>query len=564
MVKIVSIKKIVSMLSLNFIFIISKHLNCRPDIITLIRSSREFDLMNREVVKKSVVFGMLVLCLGASFTSCISAGSNQHLIVSGIHPQVLGGNPPKEEWNKTFGGPHKDDAAYDVQQTKEGGFIIGGYTKSYGISIWSPWLIKIDPQGTMEWNKTYDYYSIPSVSGRIMSVQQTTDDGYILGCTFFNATLPNTIKEPSSHGTRHGFLSSTVLIKTDSQGNEEWNRTYPGIEYSWCLSVRQTSDGGYIATGGGNASTDGSPDVFLLKTHPDGSLQWLKTYGASDMYEEGHMTQETTDGGYIVTGMSDTNYVTDWGKIWLFKTDASGTMVWDKKFEGTTGQPSVGLKNYGNSVQQTRDHGFIIAGVMNYEGCLLKTDASGNETWRKTPFLNDYSFFSFSARQTTDGGYIATGNGLIKTDGSGNEEWNITIPTPFTAGQQTSDGGFVIAGSNNGYYNGDVWVIKFGREPGTPKLSFTISGGLGVHAKITNNGTANATGVAWQVHVEGGILHRMNQTVHGTVDVKVGETKTIGTGMFFGFGGIQVTVMVGDATKTADGTQVLILSLLKR
>ena len=520
--------------------------------------------MTREVVRKSVVLGMLVVCLGVCITPCISGVSNWHLIVSDTHPQVLGGIPPKEEWNKTFGGPHKDDAAYDVQQTKEGGFIIAGYAKSFGIAFWNPWLIKVDSQGTMEWNKTFDYYSLPSVSGRIWSVQQTSDDGYILGCTFFNATLVKSGETQPIERMNHGFISSIVLIKTDSQGNEEWNRTYAGLNYSWCFCVRQTSDGGYIATGGGNASIEGSPDVFLLKTHQDGTPQWLRTYGTSDMDEEGHMVQETTDGGYIITGMSDCNYADSWGKIWLLKTDASGIVVWDKKFEGTKGQASVGLENYGNSVQQTRDSGFIIAGVMNYQGCLLKTDASGNEMWRKTPFLNDYSLFSFSAKQTTDGGFIATGNGLIKTDGSGNEMWNITIPTPFTAGQQTSDGGYVIAGSNNGYYNGDVWVIKFAPEPVMPKLSFTVVGGIGVHVKITNNGTVNATNVAWQVHVEGGIFHGINQTVQGTVDVAVGGTKTVGTGMFFGLGGIQVTAMVGDVTKTAEGTQLLVLSIVKR
>jgi hypothetical protein len=535
-----------------------------PNIITFIRSLKEIDFMTREVVKKSIIVGILVLCLGVCITSCISGGTNQHLTVSDNHPEMLGGIPPMEEWNKTFGGPYKDDAAYDIQQTNDGGFIIGGYAKSFGIAFWNPWLIKTDSKGTMEWNKTFDYYSLPFVSGRIWSVQQTTDDGYILGCTFFNATLQNSRETQSFHTMNHGFVSSTVLIKTDSQGNEEWNKTYAGLDYSWCFSIRQTSDDGYIATGGGNTSTEGSPDLFLLKTHPDGSLQWLKTFGTSNMDEEGHMVEETTDGGYIITGLSDCNYVTNWGKIWLIKTDASGTMIWDKKFEAATSEVHVGLKNYGNSVQQTGDSGFIIAGVMNYQGCLLKTDASGNEAWRKTPFLNDYSFFCYSAKQTADGGYIATGNGFIKTDSSGNEVWNITIPTPFTAGQQTSDGGYVIAGSTTGYYNGDVWVIKFTPDPGTPELSIMVTGGLGVHVKITNSGTGNATGVAWQVHVEGGILHRMNHTVNGTVDVPVGGTKMVGTSMFFGLGSIQVTVMVGDATKVAEGTQVLILSLLKR
>ncbi len=519
--------------------------------------------MIKEVVKKSVVIGMLVLCLGMCITPCMSGGSNRYLIASDAHPEMIGGIPPKEEWNKTFGGPNLDDAAYDVQQTDDGGFIIGGYAKSFGIALWNPWLIKTDSTGTMEWNKTYDYYSLPSVSGRIWSVKQTMDGGYILGCTFFNATLLNSGEARQVHTMNHGFVSSVVIIKTDPLGHEEWNQTYAGLNYSWCFCVRQTSDGGYIATGGGNASTEDSPNLFLLKTHSDGSLQWLKTYGTSDMDEEGHMVQETTDHGYIITGMSDCNYATAWGKMWLIKTDASGTMVWEKKFEGTNGHVRVGLKNYGNSVQQTRDSGFIIAGAMNYMGCLLKTDASGNETWRNTPFLNDAMFFGYSAKQTTDGGYIATGNGLAKTDGSGNEAWNVTIPMPFTAGQQTSDGGYVIAGSTTGYYNGDVWLIKFAPDPGTPKLSFTVTGGLGVHVKIKNNGTANATGVTWQVHVEGGILHRLNQTVNEIIDVAAGETKTIKTNMLFGLGAIQVTVMVGDETKIVEGTQVLILSLLK-
>jgi hypothetical protein len=195
---------------------------------------------------------------------------------------------------------------------------------------------------------------------------------------------------------------------------------------------------------------------------------------------------------------------------------------------------------------------------------LLKTDTNGNETWRKTPFLNDYSFFCYSGKQTPDGGYIATCNGIIKTDASGNEAWNITIPMPFTAGQQTSDGGYVIAGSTTGYYNGDVWLIKFAPDPGTPKLSYTVSGGLGIHVKITNEGTADATDISCQVHVEGGILHRINKTTQETITVPVDETKTVDTGMILGLGSIQVTVMVDDQTKTITGTQLLILTLLNK
>jgi len=470
----------------------------------------------------------------------------------------LNGNPPTEEWNVTFGGS-RDDAAYDVQQTNDGGFIIGGYAKSFGIAIWNPWLIKIDSKGIMEWNRTFDYYSLPSVSGYIRSVRQTTDGGYIIGCTFFDATLLKPGEAPAFHGRTQGFFSSAVLIKTDALGKEEWNRTYDGIGYSWCFCVRQTSDCGYIATGGGNASANGSPDVFLLKTSQNGTLQWLRTYGTSDMDEEGHMVQQTTDGGYIITGMSDCNYATEWGKAWLLKADTAGSLVWNKKFEGTSGLVRVGAETYGNSVEQTRDSGFIIAGVMNYEGCLLKTDSNGNEMWRKTPFLNDFSFFCYSGKQTTDGGYLATGNGLIKTDVLGNEAWNVTFPTPFTSGQQTSDGGYVMAGSTTGYYNGDVWVVKFA---GTPKLSFTVLGGLGIHVKITNNGTGNATGVVWQVHVKGGIL--INRTINGIVDVAMGKSTTVGTGMLLGFGKLHIIVQLNEATATVEGLQIIILTFIKK
>jgi len=520
--------------------------------------------MIREFVKKGLVFGVFFLCIGVCITSCISCGSNRIMAVSDVHSEMLGGSPPNEEWNKTFGAPHLDDAAYDVQQTNDGGFIIGGYARSYGIAFINPWLIKIDSEGNMEWNKTFDYYSMPSISGRIWSVQQTIDDGYILGCTFVNTTMSKSEGDQPFNSKNHDFVSSMVLIKTDSQGHEEWNRTYTDLNYSWCFNVQQTIDGGYIVTGGGNESSNGSPDLFLLKTHADGSLQWLRMYGTNDNDEEGHMVQEALDGGYIITGMSDCNYDTDWGKIWLIKTDVSGSMVWDKKFEGTGSQVSIGLENYGNSVQQTCDSGFILAGVMNYQGCLLKTDANGNELWRSTPFLNDVSYFAYSAKQTNDGGYIATGNGIIKTDSFGNEVWNITIPTPFTAGQQTSNDGYIIAGSSNGYYNGDVWVIKFGPEPETPDLSFTVKGGLGINLKIANNGTANANDVVWQVHIEGGIFHLINHTMNGTVDIAAGETKTVGTGIFLGLGSIQVSVMVGDETKDAEGTQLFILSILKQ
>ncbi len=526
--------------------------------------------MNKEIIKKSIVLVSIFFIIVFNIIPGISGEINQQNIKTDKKDikkkeqlQTFFNNPPKEEWNKTFGGD-LDDAAYDVQQTNDGGFIIGGYTKSYGIAVWNPWLIKTDFKGNEQWNRTYNYYSLSYLSGYIKSVQQTNDGGYILGCSFFNAIFSKSKELSPFDSNKREYISLMVLIKTDSNGNEQWNRTYSGLEYSWCFCIRQTTDGGFIATGGGNSSIYGSIDVYLLKTYPNGTMQWMKTYGTSDMEEEGHWVQQTSDGGYIITGMSDCNYFTDWGKIWLIKTDVNGIIVWNKKFEGSSFNSGIGPETYGNSVQQCSDNGFVIAGIIDNQGCLIKTDSNGNETWKKTPFINDFSFFCYSGKQISDGGYIATGNGLIKTDSMGNEQWNVTIPTFFQSCQQTTDGGFVIAGSTSGYYNGDLWLIKLEPETETPNLKFSITGGLGVHLKIINNGTINYNGIVWQIRVEGGMFGLINYSVNGTVDIAIDESKTVRTKMLFGLGDIQITANVDDGTKTAPGTQLFIFTIVKK
>jgi hypothetical protein len=112
---------------------------------------------------------------------------------------------------------------------------------------------------------------------------------------------------------------------------------------------------------------------------------------------------------------------------------------------------------------------------------------------------------------------------------------------------------------DNGVNSGSVYVFtKVG-------LTFTITGGLGIWINIKNNGTANATDVPWWIHVEGGILGRINKTVNGTIDIPagLGVTVSVGTGMLFGFGAISITAKVADEEKTATGWQIIILSIVK-
>jgi len=200
-------------------------------------------------------------------------------------------------WNQTFGGSNYD-AAKSIQQTMDGGYSLAGYTKSYGAGYRDAWLIKTDAEGTEQWNQTFGGSDYDWVE----SVQQTTDGGYILtGSTW-------------SYGVGH---NDAWLIKTDAEGAEQWNQTFGGPDYDAAESVQQTTDGGYILTGRTKSYGAGSEDVWLIKTDAEGAEQWNQTFGGSD-YDAAESVQQTTDGGYILTG-STWSYGVGRDDAWIIK-----------------------------------------------------------------------------------------------------------------------------------------------------------------------------------------------------------------------------------------------------
>jgi len=360
-----------------------------------------------------------------------------------LHEMSAIDSPPSEEWNKTFGGTEAD-MGYAVQQTSDGGYIIVGHSFSGGGP--DVWLIKTDYYGNEEWNKKVE-------GGYGRSVQQTSDGGYIIT----------------------GYQGADLLlIKTGSTGNKEWSKTYGGSSWDEGNSVQQTKDGGYIVTG--YQWVYGSvQEVYLLKTDADGNKQWDKTFGGGNI-DIGYSVQQTTDGGYIITGYT-WSYGPGYLNVWLIKTDGNGNKQWDKTFGGPYSQ-------IGYSVRQTTDGGYIITGftdyhqATNYDVWLIKTDASGNQEWEKT-FGGAEEDQGRSVWQTADDGYIITGETesfgagdkdvwLIKTDADGDEEWNQTFGGADEdigmAVQQTIDRGYIIAGKTRSYGAGNVdfWLIKIG------------------------------------------------------------------------------------------------------
>jgi len=413
-------------------------------------------------------FIALILIVGLIFWSCEDTKEKEPTII----------------FSKTFGGSGQD-YGHSVQQTSDGGYIISGSTRSFGEGNQDVWLIKTNSQGQEEWNQTVGGGSNTETG---YYVQQANDGGYII--------TGNT----NSNGDN---ITEVWLIKIDSQGQEEWNHTFGGIGGGNDIgrSVQQTIDGGYIITGITWEVYGNGGDLWLIKTDSQGNEEWSRIFGG-EYPDRGYSGQPTTDGGYILTGKSYFYYQSDgrWnnGDVRLIKTDSQGNEEWDKTFGGSKEGTYIDgygttryFAEYGTSVQQTSDGGYIITGMRNRgddnddneDVLLIKTDNQGNEQWNQI-FGGNQIDFGTSVQQTIDGGFIITGytesfgNGfsdvwLIKTDSQGREEWNKTFGgSNYDVGrsvQQATDGGYIIAGQTGSFGNGntDVWLIKTDSEGNT-------------------------------------------------------------------------------------------------
>ncbi|MBI2970861.1 MAG: hypothetical protein HYY37_00405 [Candidatus Aenigmarchaeota archaeon] len=322
-------------------------------------------------------------------------------------------------WEKSFGGDGFEDG-FSVQQTPDSGYMVLGIKEAYA------YLIKTDAYGNTQWNKTLgeNYGDVG------FSLLQASDSGYIIvGITQGHGATPCNAKEPE-----RGASADVYIIKTDADGNKLWEKVIGGTHMDIGYFVQKTSDGNYIITGmTASFSEKGVEDVYLLKIDSHGNKLWEKAIGG-DKSEMGYSVQQTTDGGYVIVGqtvwsikgadMGEGGYASQ-SDIYLIKTDTYGNKIWEKTFGGSS-------MDRGFSVQQTSDGGYIITGDTDGHLYLFKTDADGNKVWEKA-FKRDETkpFTGRSVKQTTDGGYMVVANTfytstpayqpiiLIKTDANG-------------------------------------------------------------------------------------------------------------------------------------------------
>ncbi|MFX0207684.1 MAG: hypothetical protein ACFFDT_16975 [Candidatus Hodarchaeota archaeon] len=308
-----------------------------------------------------------------------------------------------------------------------------------------------DTYPKIDWFQTYGGPG----DDRCFSLIQTLDGGFGLAGKI----------SPSERG--EGDMG---FVKTDSNGVVQWNRTYGGEEYDYCFSIIQTADGGFALAGGTESFGAGWRDMWLVKTDKNGNTQWNQTYGEIGFHEVNDLLQ-TQDGGFLLAGSS-------YMGMCLVKTDTNGIKQWNHSCIGTewdwmTCEALIQTKDNDFALAGA-------TGVYDIEQCdcvLVKTDLDGNVQWTQTYGGSDYDR-CWDLIQTSDGGFALAGDTksfgagrydiyLIKTNAKGVIQWNQTYGGAWDdrahALLQTADGGFALAGVTESFPCGeaaDMWLVK--------------------------------------------------------------------------------------------------------
>jgi len=334
--------------------------------------------MNKQV---SRITGIIVLSFG--LVSC-----------GGLVRYSSGSGGAKLVWQKTYYGKGYASAG-SIQQTTDGGYIFVGSTSNWGSGEKDAWIIKLDPEGKIVWQKNYGGKGYDSAG----SIQQTTDGGYILAGTTKSYAV--------------GKFDAWV-VKLDSAGNVSWQKTYGGKGYDFSNSIQQTTDGGYILAGTTDSYGAGKEDAWVVKLDSVGNVSWQKTYGGKKD-DSPRSIQQTTDGGYILAGGSGFN-----GAGWVVKFDSVGNISGQKNYGGKGGAAT--------SIQQTTDGGYIVVGynsLFESDALVVKYNSALEYKWSKELGGSEDDKL-YSIQQTVDGGYIMAGQ--TKSYGAGKgDAWIVKL-----------------------------------------------------------------------------------------------------------------------------------------
>jgi hypothetical protein len=363
--------------------------------------------------------------------------SNQHQPLAQEDIVILESGSVELEWQKALGGSNSD-YAYDIAQTSEGSYIVVGETSSNDGNVSGNHGSADAWAVKLNFSGAVEWQTcLGGSSGDWAYSVQTTDGG---GCILAGATSSNDGNVSGNHGSADAWV-----VKLNFSGAVEWQRCLGGSGWDEARSIKQTSDGGYIVAGttnsnDGNVSGNhGSADIWVVKLNSSGSIEWQKCLGGSG-WDEGWSIQQTNDKGYVVAGSTNSNDGDVSGNhgssdFWVVKLDLTGAIQWQKCLGGSSDDET-------RSIKQSSDGGYIVAGTTNSNEGNVSGSHGGSDFW------------------------------VVKLDSAGVIQWQKCLGgsdlEEACSIMQTVDGGYIVSGttnSNDGNVSGnhgmlESWVVK--------------------------------------------------------------------------------------------------------
>jgi len=406
-------------------------------------------LQHKSKATITILFVALLICLNAiakkpQFLKASSDFSG-YARDTGVYPL----STKELLWEKTYGGPG-DDRAFSIIPADNNGFLIVGSSRSFNMNYTAAWAVRIDSSGNMVWNKTY----LEDYGSEFRYAQKTTDGFLLVGNAFF------------SSGNEDAWI-----LKIDDQGNALWNKTIGGDRFNKVFAAATAPDG-FVFAGLADSSKNGNSCALLLKTDTEGNLLWNKTY--EEMQDSAFRTiLVTTTGDYVIAGYCDTTQNGNCDSL-LMKTDSRGNVIWNETFGGLESDKAYALASSTN--------GYIIVGETHSnleadaDAFVTKTDLDGRPVWKQTYGGADFDLAS-AITSTGNGEYLVAGftfsygNGqrdfwFFEIGDLGDLVWSRTCGRKgfeeAYAAVKISDDEFVIGGWTNSIGKGsyDFYVIR--------------------------------------------------------------------------------------------------------
>ena len=428
------------------------------------------------------------------------------------------------QWQNMIGGSGWD-ALESIEQIADGGYILGGWSNSPvsgdksedciggNCNYRDYWVVKVDSLGTIQWENTIGGFYIDC----LRSIRKTTDGGYILGGDSDSDIAGD--KSEDSNGQNDYWI-----VKLDSMGSIQWQNDIGGGDYDNFESIQQTADEGYILGGWSSSNisgdktenSNGLSDYWIVKVDSIGTIQWQNTIGGGGD-DRLNSIEQTSDGGYILGGFSNSNISGDKTEnsnglydYWIVKVDSIGTIQWQSTIGGS-------LYDELNSIQQTNDGGYILGGTSSSsisgdkvengffttgDYWVVKVDSLGVIQWQNTIIGSFYDELN-SIQQTNDGGYILGGSSLsdISMDKTENcigswDYWMVKLTDKYNL----ISGKLFADLNSNGYQDSGELFLPGQKitEQGTGRFSFSQTNGhYSVSVLDTGNFTVSTPSMLW-------------------------------------------------------------------